>query len=124
MRAALLQGNIVVNIIEVEHLDVFPNLVDATTSGAIGDTYKNGQFISQEYVKPADENKTQAIALLKQTDWVELPSVSDPAQSNPYLENQAEFIAWRSQVRAIAINPIDGEIAVLDEMPQEVWKTV
>jgi hypothetical protein len=124
MRAALLQGNIVVNIVEVENLDVFPNLVDATTSGAIGDTYKNGEFISQEYVKPAEENKRQAVELLKQTDWVELPSVADPTQSNPYLENQAEFIAWRSKVRAIAVNPIDGDVSILDEIPQEVWKTV
>lgn len=124
MRAALLQGNIVVNIIEVDNLDVLPNLVDATASGAIGDTYKNGQFISQEYLKQADENKAQAIALLKQTDWVELPSVADPLHSNPYLENKAEFIAWRSQVRAIAVNPIDGNISIFSEIPQEVWKTV
>jgi hypothetical protein len=40
------------------------------------------------------------------------------------LENQAEFIAWRSQVRAIAVNPIDGVLDIFGQMPQEVWKTV
>jgi hypothetical protein len=124
MRAAFLQKNIVVNIVEVEHLDVFPNLVEATEDCNIDSIYKNGQFILPESVKSADENKMQAIELLKRTDWVELPSVADPTMSNPYLENQAEFIAWRSQVRAIAVNPIDGDVSILDEMPQEVWKTV
>lgn len=124
MKAALLQGNIVVNIVEVDDLDVFPNLVEATEDCNIGSVYKNGQFVAKENLKSADENKAQAIALLKQTDWVELPSVADPSQSNPYLDNQAEFIAWRSQVRAIAVNPIDGDISIFSEIPQEVWKTV
>lgn len=45
MRAALLNGINVVNVLEVPALDFMPNLVDATNGGQIGDTYVNGQFI-------------------------------------------------------------------------------
>lgn len=88
-------------------------------------TYAEGQFIPpQPYIPNADENKTTAVALLQQTDWTTVADVADPALSNPYLSNQAEFIAWRSQVRAIAVNPVGGILPIFDEMPQEVWKTV
>jgi hypothetical protein len=71
----------------------------------------------------AEENKATAMYLLQQTDWTELPSVVDPAQSNPYLANQSDFIAYRNAVRQYAINPIEGDIEWL-EIPQEVWQTV
>jgi hypothetical protein len=61
----------------------------------------------------------QAQQLLSATDWTTIPSVADPAQSNPYLTNQAKFIAWRSQVRAIAVNPTWD--AVFPEVPTEQW---
>jgi hypothetical protein len=61
----------------------------------------------------------QAQQLLSATDWTTIPSVADPAQSNPYLTNQAEFIAWRSQVRAIAITP--SYTSVIPPQPQDQW---
>jgi hypothetical protein len=42
--------------------------------------------------------------------------------SNPYLINQAEFISWRSGVRAIAVNPIAGD-NVFTPKPQEQWSS-
>ena len=36
-------------------------------------------------------NKQQASTLLSQTDWTTIPAVADPAQSNPFLANQAAF---------------------------------
>lgn len=71
----------------------------------------------------AEENKGTAISLLQQTDWTELPSVCDPAQSNPYLANQSEFIAYRNEVRQYALNPIAGDID-WPTVPQEVWNSV
>lgn len=68
----------------------------------------------------ADENKATAVSLLQQTDYAELPSVSDPAQSNPYLNNKDEFIAYRSKVREIAVNPVAGDIS-WPIMPQGDW---
>jgi hypothetical protein len=76
------------------------------------------------YVPTADDNKNIAVSLLEATDWTTIADVSNPAMSNPYLANQAEFIAWRSQVRAIAVTPVGGVLPVFDEMPQEVWQTV
>lgn len=62
--------------------------------------------------------KQQASELLYQTDWTTIPDVADPANS-PYLTNQAEFIAWRSQVRALAVNPVADP--VFPPKPNEVW---
>jgi hypothetical protein len=39
----------------------------------------------------AEENKQTAISLLQQSDWTQIPSVSDPALSNPYLANKNAF---------------------------------
>ena len=61
----------------------------------------------------------QAANLLSQTDWTSIPSVADPAQSDPYLTNQAEFIAWRSQVRAIAVSPKYD--SVIPPQPKDQW---
>jgi hypothetical protein len=70
----------------------------------------------------AQENKTQASSLLTATDWTSIPAVADPLRSNPYLTNQGEFDAYRSQLREIAINPPTTP-AVFPPMPQEVWSS-
>lgn len=62
--------------------------------------------------------KQQASALLYETDWTTIPDVADPANT-PYLTNQAEFIAWRSQVRALAVNPVVDP--VFPPKPTEIW---
>jgi len=65
------------------------------------------------------ENKNKAAQLLQQTDWTVIPDVSDPLQSNPYLTNQAEFVAYRNQLRGIAVNP--PAVAVFPTIPVEIW---
>lgn len=66
------------------------------------------------------QNKSQASQLLSATDWTTIPDVANPSASNPYLMNQGEFIAWRSQVRAIAVNPPTTP-AVFPAQPTEQW---
>ena len=61
----------------------------------------------------------QAQSLLSSTDWTTIPSVADSQQSNPYLTNQAEFISWRSQVRAIAVTPT--YTSVIPTQPAQAW---
>lgn len=73
--------------------------------------------VSQE--QEAQTIGQQANELLSASDWTAIPSVGDPLQSNPYLINQEEFIAWRSQVRAIALNPSYN--SVIPTEPTEVW---
>lgn len=74
-----------------------------------------------ELIPTAGQNKTTAVAYLELTDWTSIADVGNPEMANPYLTNQAEFIAWRSQVRAIAVNPIEGYLTIWNEMPQEIW---
>lgn len=66
------------------------------------------------------QNKQQASALLSATDWTTIPDVADPAVSDPYLMNQAEYAAYRSQVRAIAVNPPTTP-AVFPTQPTSQW---
>lgn len=68
-----------------------------------------------------DQNKAQATQFLTSTDWTALPSVGDPAQSNPYLVNQAAFLLYRSQVRAIAVNPPATPVNEWPILPVEQW---
>lgn len=76
-------------------------------------------------IEPSEEqNKQTAINLLQQTDWTTISDVADPALANPYLANQAEFIAWRSQIRAIAIAPIAGNLNIFNQMPNEIWNSI
>jgi hypothetical protein len=74
------------------------------------------------YVPTAEDNKNTAVNLLTQTDWTTIPDVADPALSNPYLTNQAEFITFRNQVRAIAINPVAGNID-FPATPTAIWSS-
>lgn len=68
-------------------------------------------------------NKVQASQLLSACDWTSIPSVADPAQSDPFLANQNAWFAYRNQLRQIAVNPP----VVVDPWPTapaEVWETV
>lgn len=70
-----------------------------------------------------NKNKDEAKQLLADTDWTTIADVGNPQISNPYLSNQAEFIAYRNEIRAIAINPPDTQI-VFPTKPTEQWSTV
>jgi len=71
----------------------------------------------------AEDNKYTAISLLQQTDWTQIPSVSDPALSNPYLANKNAFDIYRNSVRQYALNPVAGDI-IWPTIPEEVWTAV
>lgn len=74
------------------------------------------------YVAPvisAAANKAEAESRLAKTDWVNQPDVYDPAIT-PHLTNRDEFIAYRAQVRAIAVNPTEGDINWPVE-PTAIW---
>jgi hypothetical protein len=74
-------------------------------------------------IPTADQNKEYAMTLLQKTDWTQIPSVSDPALSNPYLANKNEFDVYRNDVRQYALNPVAGYIT-WPTAPQEVWTNV
>ena len=64
-------------------------------------------------------NKATASSLLAGSDWTTIADVASPT-NNPYLGNQADFIAYRNTIRAIAVYPPAGEI-VWATPPTEIW---
>lgn len=71
----------------------------------------------------AEQNKQTAVKALQNTDWSATVDINNPQVSNPYLSNQADFLAYRSQVREYAVNPVAGNINWPVE-PQAVWVKV
>ena len=71
----------------------------------------------------AEENKATAVGLLQATDWTTIADVGNPQMSNPYLANQAEFIAYRNTIRQIAVYPTAGDL-VWPVVPTEDWVKV
>lgn len=69
------------------------------------------------------QNKAEASSLLQQTDWTATVDISNPQYSNPYLMNQDDFLAYRSAVRAIAVNPPTTPVTVWPTLPTEQWSS-
>lgn len=67
---------------------------------------------------PLDNCKSQAVALLQETDWTTIPDVANPSDSNPYLINQREFMTWRSAIRQLAVNPVADPVWPTQPTPQ------
>ena len=90
-------------------------------------TYNGSEFAP--YVPPpapiptAEDNKATAVWLLQQTDWTTIADVGNPQMSNPYLANQADFIAYRNAIRNIAVYPVAGDL-VWPVVPTEDWVKV
>ena len=68
----------------------------------------------------AAQNSATAKQLLTETDWTAIASVADPAVSTPYLTNQSDFLTYRSQVRAIGVNPPTTP-ATFPTVPTATW---
>lgn len=85
---------------------------------------KNGDYgVVAPYVAPvptAQQNKQTAISKLQATDWAATVDIANPQYSNPYLTNQDAFLAYRSQVREYAVNPVAGNINWATE-PTAIW---
>lgn len=65
------------------------------------------------------QNKVEASALLSATDWT---VNSDVTTGTHKLTNQADFIAYRNTVRAIAVNP-PTTAATFPTLPTEQWSS-
>jgi hypothetical protein len=81
----------------------------------------DNEIALQTQQEPYASCKQQASGLLYKTDWTTIADVADPTKSNPYLTNQAEFIAYRSQVRQLAVNPVLNP--VFPPVPKAQWGT-
>ena len=86
----------------------------------------DGNFVEYDSVAVQEEAdklscKAQATTILQSTDWTSIADVGDPTKANPYLINQAEFIAYRSTVRGYAVNPVVDP--VFPTAPTEQWSS-
>lgn len=129
-RYAIIDGENVINVIDYEVAPSNPppgyqSPIFAVQSDIAGPgwTYVNGQFVAPPPPKPTPQElivacKQKAIALLQETDWSELPSVTNP--NNPHhLINAAEFAAYRIALRSYAINPVENP--TWPTPPTEQW---
>lgn len=123
---AIINSNLVVNItVSSDEFAKSQGWVELTGNAGIGWSYIDGKFIapippipSPEQIK--QQNKINAVDLLQQTDWTCTVDITNPEYSNPYLMNQDEFLNYRSQIRAIAVNPPTTP-AVFPDQPQPIW---
>ena len=136
MRYAIIDGVNVINAIDYDEQPSNPPpgfeepiIAIQSDTASPGWTYVDGQFIAPPAPVPPtptpeeliDICKSTATNILSQTDWTAIPDVSDPLKSNPYLENQAEFVAYRSTVRNYAVNPVVDP--VWPTPPTEQWSS-
>jgi hypothetical protein len=70
--------------------------------------------------QPLTNCKDAASKLLYQTDWTTIPDVANPI-NNPYLLNQAEYIAYRNILRGLAVNPVADP--VFPPQPTSQWSS-
>jgi hypothetical protein len=118
MIACLVDNEIVINTIVVESLSDAPlGYIECPSWIGMGMNINTPEPPSPS----ANENKTTGKNLLLQTDWTTIADVGDPAKSQPYLQNQAEFISWRNEVRNVVLNPVCGPIECLKGIPEEIW---
>lgn len=111
-------------------LDSIQPSYDALTQTLVEGTpiQSRGDWVQVWIVDPLPEdqaranNKSQAAGLLSQTDWTTIPDVANPAVSNPYLLNQAEFVRYRNQIRKIAVYPPVAAV-VWPVCPDEIWSS-
>lgn len=117
MIAAIINDErIVTNIVLVESVEDIPGSVPCPPWIGIG--------MSIDLPEPAvywttSACKQEAEKRLAETDWVNNPDVYDAANT-PHMTNRDEFLAYRVQIRGLAVTPIEGEIAWPTE-PKAVW---
>lgn len=130
--AATIEGHTLVQVRQLPQPTIDPytqNAVPNNTPELIDGEWVDGWTVTEKteeektaYVQSIKNANTQrADQLLNETDWASIPAVADPAQSNPYLSNQAAFLDYRSQVREIAVNPPSTPVTDWPVLPQEVW---
>lgn len=130
MHYVYLTNTIVTDQAQVDPFTIFSapyaeQFIEAPNQVTFGWSLIDGEWVSPPAPTPEEiqaQNKQQATTLLSQTDWTATVDISNPQYSNPYLGNQDEFLAYRSTVRAIAVNP-PVIPAIFPDVPKAIWKT-
>jgi hypothetical protein len=80
----------------------------------------NNEIATLNSNQPLVDCKNKASQLLYETDWTTIPDVANPI-NNPYLMNQADFIAYRNSLRKLAVTPVANP--VWPTKPNEQWSS-
>jgi tripartite-type tricarboxylate transporter receptor subunit TctC len=133
MHYVYLTNNVVTDQCQIDPYSVFngdyaEQFIEAPDEVTFGWSLIDREWVAPIVPQPTPEqiqaqNKAEAEQLLQATDWTATVDINNPQYSNPYLGNQDAFLAYRSQVRQIAVNP-PVIPAVFPEKPQEVWVSV
>jgi hypothetical protein len=79
----------------------------------------DAEIVTLDQEAPYNACKTEASRKLYLTDWTTIADVADQTKSNPYLTNQDEFVAYRSNVRKLAVNPVANPVWPIE--PTATW---
>jgi hypothetical protein len=108
-----------VNIIgnDIDTIEAFDAQGNSIVLDKVAITAKNDELTAQAVL---NDCKKQASALLYETDWTTIPDITN-TENDPYLTNQAEFIAYRNEVRKLAVNPVPNP--VFPAVPTAQWSS-
>lgn len=129
MHYVYLTNNVVTDQAQIDPYTIFSvgyadGFIEAPDEVTFGWSFNEGIWAPPPGPTPEDiqaQNKAQATSLLQATDWTCTVDITNPQYSNPYLTNQDAFLAYRSQVRAIAVNPPTTLVADWPTLPAEQW---
>jgi hypothetical protein len=96
------------------------NQVTGGVISTVPDDYLNPEQQAALDEKLKAECKLKASELLYATDWTTIPDVAS-AINNPYLTNQADFIAYRNTLRQLAVYPVTKP--VFPTAPTSQWSS-
>lgn len=129
MHYVYLTNNTVTDQAQIDPINVFSKnyaeqFIEAPDEVTFEWSLVNGEWVAPvvPVITPEQiqaQNKQRASTLLLETDWVELPSVSD-INNIPYLLNKAEFIDYRIALRVIVVNPSEVDIE-FPSIPSAIW---
>ena len=89
MNAHQLDANgVIINTIVVDSLNVFPNLIDASVGGSIGDTWNGAAIVKKPRDVEAEKVsvRNQRDLLLAESDWTQCADISQATKDKwaPY----------------------------------------
>lgn len=129
MHYVYLEDNTVIDQAQINPFKVFypeyaSKFIEAPDEVTFGWKFENGEWMSPSTPTINEikaQNKLKASSLLSETDWAAIPTIADPQYSNPYLMNQSDFLNYRNQLRAIAINPPETLVETWPTKPATIW---
>lgn len=111
MRAHVIENGFVVNTIEVEDLEVFPNLIDADLGGQIGDAWDGENFTPAQPLVEVPKSVTMRQARLALLQAGKLSVVNAAIASMSGAQGDAARIEWEFSNEVRRAQPLVAALA-------------